>query len=75
MSELIATPEHYKEFIEGAIWGDLMLYFQDMLEVNRDLLEGIRGWQEGAKVEPNDALRGWNWQIRDIIAYVNERAT
>jgi hypothetical protein len=72
---LLATDEHYKEFLEGIIWQDLMIFFEECIEVNRDLLEGIKGFREGAKVESDDALRGRNWQIRDIIAYVNERAS
>ena len=71
---MIATPEMYKEFTDGAIWQDLLEFCKDCLEVNRDLLEGIKGWKEGHKPEPDDALRGRNWQIRDFIAYVNERA-
>jgi hypothetical protein len=71
---LEATSEHYSEFLESAIWQDLKAFFIDCLEINRDLLEGIRGWQEGRTPEPDDALRGRNWQIRDIIAYVEERA-
>jgi hypothetical protein len=70
----MATPQHYKEFLDGAIWQDLRAFFADCLEVNRDLLEGIRGWQEGRTPESDDALRGRNWQIRDIIAYVEEMA-
>lgn len=72
--ELYATAEHYKEFFEGAIWSDLMLYFQECLEVNRDLLEGIKTFREGAKVESDDMIRGRCSQIRDTIAYVKERA-
>jgi hypothetical protein len=71
---LIATPEHYREFLESAIWHDLRYFFEECLDVNRDLLEGIRKFQEGARVESDDSLRGRNWQIRDIIAYVKERA-
>jgi hypothetical protein len=71
---LQATTEHYKEFLEGAIWADLLLFFQECLDVNRDLLEGILSFKEGARIETDDALRGRNWQIRDIIAYVKERA-
>jgi hypothetical protein len=75
MSELPEpTTQQFKEFIEGSIWQDLMAFFSESLEVNRDLLEGIRGWQEGRTPEPDDALRGRNWQIRDLIAYVRERA-
>jgi hypothetical protein len=75
MSELPEpTARDYGEFIEGNIWQDLMAFFTESLEVNRDLLEGIRGWQEGRTPEPDDALRGRNWQIRDLIAYVRERA-
>lgn len=72
---LVASEEHYKEFLEGAIWQDLMAFFTECMEVNRDLLEGIKQFRDGAKVESDDALRGRNWQIRDIIAYVNERAS
>lgn len=69
-----ATAEQYKEFIEGSIWADLLLYFQECLEVNRDLLEGIRTFREDAKTENDDMLRGRCCQLRDIMAYVNERA-
>jgi hypothetical protein len=68
------TPEQYEEFIQTNIWQDITAYCKDCLEINRDLLEGIRGWQEGRTPEPDDALRGRNWQLRDLIAYVQERA-
>jgi hypothetical protein len=71
---LEVTSEHYGEFIQSVVWLDIKAFFQDCLEINRDLLEGIRGWQEGRTPEPDDALRGRNWQIRDMIAYVEERA-
>jgi hypothetical protein len=75
MDELpMATSEQYAEFRQGVIWKDILEYLTDCLEINRDLLEGIRGWQEGRTPEPFDALRGRNWQIRDLIAYVQERA-
>jgi hypothetical protein len=68
------TAGQYSEFIQGNIWQDIVAYCNDCLEINRDLLEGIRGWQEGRTPEPDDALRGRNWQLRDLIAYVQERA-
>ena len=71
----LATNDHYKEFLEDIVWQDLMIFFNECLEVNRDLLEGIKQFGETAKIESDDALRGRNWQIRDIIAYVNERAS
>ena len=71
---LVATTEHYKDFVESVVWKDILLFCQECISVNRDILEGIRGFQEGFKVESDDALRGRCWQLRDLIAYVNERA-
>lgn len=72
--QLLATQEHFSEFLEGAIWQDLLEFFEDCLEVNRDLLEGVKKFNSVETAESDDALRGRNWQIRDIIAYVKERA-
>ena len=71
---LLATQEHFSEFLESAIWQDLVEFFEDCLEVNRDLLEGVKKFNSVETTEPDDALRGRNWQIRDIVAYVKERA-
>ena len=66
--------EQYRDFIETTIWKDLQEFFSGCIELNRDLLEGIQSFRKDAKPEPMDAIRGRNWQIRDIVAYVNEMA-
>lgn len=72
--QLTATQEHFKDFTESVIWMDLQEYFRECLEVNRDLLEGVRKFNNPETSESNDVLIGRNRQLRDIIGYVNERA-
>lgn len=74
MEQTLASAEQYKEFTESSIWTDLKLFFQECLTVNRDLLEGVRSFTDESKKESMDSIRGRCWQIRDILAYVEERA-
>jgi hypothetical protein len=64
----------WREFQSGVLWQDLKAFLEECLEVNRDLLEGIKSFKEGFPQENVDMLRGRCSQIRDVIAFVGEMA-
>lgn len=68
------SAEMWREFEASICWQDMKAYLEECLEVNRDLLEGIKTFKEGFPIEAVDMLRGRCAQIRDIVAYVKEMA-
>ena len=64
-----ATQAQWKDFSESIIWTDLRDLMTEIIELNRDLLEGRLTQAEGME-ETDEALRGRNRSIRDLLARI-----
>ena len=64
-----ATQGQWMDFSESIIWMDLRELMMEIIELNRDLLEGRLTQAEGMK-ESDEALRGRNRSMRDLLARI-----
>lgn len=56
----------YRLWMKGESYGDLVSYINDVLELNRDVLEGL----VIAEGESNDLVRGRSRALRDLLNYI-----
>lgn len=58
----------YQLFKGGLVFADLKSYMDEVLELNRDILEGIKH----AENESEDFVRGRSRALRDLMFYIDE---
>ena len=58
----------YKDFVDGIVYRDIHDYIQEILELNRDILEGLKV----AEGETNDQIRGSCRALRGLLFYINQ---
>ena len=64
-----ATQGQWEDFSKSIIWVDLRDLMLEIIELNRDLLEGRLTQAEGMK-ETDEALRGRNRSLRDLLSRI-----
>ena len=64
-----ATQAQWKDFIQTMVYRDLKEFLLEVIELNRDLLEGQLTQNEALR-ETDEALRGRNRDARELIARI-----
>lgn len=61
----------FADFKESAVYREIVDYINEVLELNRDILEGLKTTDP---VESSDMVIGRSKALRDLMSYINTEA-
>lgn len=64
--------ELYVEFKDSPVYADLRTYIEEVLELNRDILEGIKTTDPKEAI---DTIRGRSRALRELLRYIDVMAS